>query len=108
MQLLIIVKDEESGLNRIEYPDGDVLNCNGKKQVAIDYTIEYGVEYIFKIISNNGNVTEKRIYEEKTGTFLYNCGDQCEELTGGWIATKDTSPYISANTEDYDYMELKS
>ena len=65
IQILITIKDEENGLNKIEYPDGDILNCNGKKQIGIDYIIECGVEYVFKITSNNGYVKEVKIYEEK-------------------------------------------
>ncbi len=63
MQLSITIKDEENGLNKIKYPNGDVLNCNGENQIGIDYIIECGVEYTFEITSNNGYVKEVKIYE---------------------------------------------
>ena len=64
IQLVITIKDEENGIDKIEYPNGEILYCNGKKEIAIDYTIENEVEYIFKITSQNGYVKEIPIYEE--------------------------------------------
>ena len=82
IQILIIINGE-MGLNKIEFPDGDILNCNGKNNIGIDYIIEIDIEYIFKIISSNGEEKVERIqiknsdisyvnfYKEKTGAGIY-------------------------------------
>lgn len=69
IQLFIIVKEEESGLNEIEYPDGDILNCNGRNYIGIDYTIDNIGEYKFNITSNNGDSKEVIIREEDIDLF---------------------------------------
>ena len=64
IQILLKIKDIENGLDKIEYPDGDILYCNGKKQIAIDYMIDLEEEYKFKITSNSGEEKEEIIYEK--------------------------------------------
>ena len=105
MQLLIIVKDEENGLSKVEYPEGDILNCNGKFQVAIDYVIENKVEYKFKITSNNGEEKEVLIYEENMEIF--------SELEKNGKTVDDLNEYgITISRSGYDqyggYNELHS
>lgn len=63
IQLVITIKDEENGIDKIEYPNGDKLDCNGEKEITINYTIENELEYIFKITSQNGYVKEIPICE---------------------------------------------
>lgn len=64
MAILITIKDEKNGISQIEYPDGDILQCNGRNEIAIDLEINSNEEYKFKITSNNGYVKEVLIYEE--------------------------------------------
>ena len=64
-QIIITIKDNKNGINKIEYPNGEILECNGKNEVGIDYTIEKEVEYKFKVISSNGYEKEIIIYEEE-------------------------------------------
>lgn len=68
LKLVIKIKDEKNGIDMVQYPDGEILKCNEKNQIGIDYTIEYGVEYIFKITSNNNYEKVVSIYEEKPNT----------------------------------------
>lgn len=68
-QLLLVVRDEENGLDKIEYDNGDILKCNGKNQVGIDYTIEDEMKYMYKVISNNGYEKEIPINGERLDIF---------------------------------------
>ena len=90
IQILIKIKDEEIALNKIEYPNGDILNCNGKNQIGIDYTIEIGIEYIFKIISVNGEEKESRIKIEDTDIAYVNF---YKEITGAGTYDTDIVSY---------------
>lgn len=62
IKILIKVSDNKTGIKRIKYPDGYVLECNGKNEVAIDYTIQLEKEYKFLIESESGEKDEKKIY----------------------------------------------
>ena len=64
LQVSVIITDSENGLKTIEYDDGHIQNANGANSVARDCTIQLGVEYKVKIVSNSG--------EEKTETILIN------------------------------------
>lgn len=113
MQILITIKDNKNGLKEIEYPDGDILKCEEKSQIAIDYTIEYEVEYIFKITSKNGYIKEVAIKEDNK-LYLYKEGNEYEEITGGWEigdTGNSTNPDFGSATknveEGYKERELK-
>ena len=61
-QILIKVRDTENGLNKIQCPNGNVIECYGTKQEkAIDYTIQIGTEYKFKIISSSGTEQDETV-----------------------------------------------
>ena len=64
LQVSVIITDSENGLKTIEYDDGHIQNANGANSVAKDCTIQLGVEYKVKIVSNSG--------EEKIETILIN------------------------------------
>ena len=53
-KILIKVTDE-NGIETIQFPDGDILNCNGKKEIGIDYEVDEGVDYIFIAKNSKGN-----------------------------------------------------
>ncbi len=61
LKILIIVTDEENGIEEIEYPDGNKLYCNGKKKVTIDYIITTDDTYTFKYKSTTGKIETKNI-----------------------------------------------
>ena len=64
-QILIKVRDSENGINKIECSNGNIIECFGTKQEkSIDYTIEVGMEYNFKIISTSGKEREETILIE--------------------------------------------
>ena len=84
MQILITVIDEKNGIDKIEYPNGDILQCNGKNKIAIDYTIEIGMEYVFKIKSNNGYVKEMLIYEKEKLENVYEIGQYVKYEANGY------------------------
>ena len=71
-KVLIKITDEKNGIDQVVYPNEDILFCRGKKVVSIDYVVEIGVEYKFKIISKNG--------EEKEGIIKID-----NETWDGWI-----------------------
>ena len=65
IQILIKVKDSENGIDKIECSNGNIIECFGTKQEkSIDYTIEVGIEYNFKIISTSGKEREETILIE--------------------------------------------
>lgn len=57
------------GISKIEYPNGNVVDTKGKKQVYYDYTLEKNTEYVFKIDLSNGI--------EKYETIEINDNDLC-------------------------------
>ena len=61
-QILIKVRDTENGLNKIQCPNGNTIECYGTKQEkAIDYTVQIGTEYKFKIISSSGTEQDETV-----------------------------------------------
>ena len=81
------------------------MNCNGKNQIAIDYTIEKDVEYKFNIISNNGYVKEEVIYESNPAmVYLYNQGDKYVT----WRASRWSDEKVSIDIDNYDYFDIIS
>lgn len=60
IKILIIAKNEK-GIKSIKYPGGDVLKCNGKKQVGIDYEVTKNGIYKFNIIDIENKEIEKDI-----------------------------------------------
>ena len=65
IQILIKVKDSENGIDKIECSNGNIIECFGTKQEkSIDYTIEVGTEYIYKVISTSGKEREETILIE--------------------------------------------
>ena len=62
VQILIKVSDTENGLNKIQCPNGNIIECYGAKQEkAIDYTVQIGTEYKFKIISSSGTEQDETV-----------------------------------------------
>lgn len=59
--LLLKITDTESGISKIELPDGDKLICNGREQVGLDYIIEDYGTYTFISESINGEKIEKTL-----------------------------------------------
>ena len=58
----IKVSDTENGLSKIKCANGNVIECYGTKQEkAIDYTIQIGTEYKFKIISSSGTEQDETV-----------------------------------------------
>ncbi len=62
VQILIKVSDTENGLSKIKCANGNVIECYGTKQEkGIDYTVQIGTEYKFKIISSSGTEQEETV-----------------------------------------------
>ena len=62
VEILIKVSDTENGLNKIQCPNGNIIECYGTKQEkAIDYTVQIGTEYKFKIISSSGTEQDETV-----------------------------------------------
>ncbi len=56
-KILIEVKDENIGIDIIKLPNGDTIECRGKRVVGIDYEVQEKTDYIF--IARNMEGTEK-------------------------------------------------
>ena len=65
LEVSVTLTDNENGIQSIEYDDGHIQQGNGLKSIARDCTIQLGIEYKIKIISQNGNITEKTILLEE-------------------------------------------
>lgn len=54
-KILVIFQDDINGIDRIEYPNNEnILNCNGKHTVAIEYSITKDNSYEFKMYTTQG------------------------------------------------------
>lgn len=62
-KILIKVTSVE-GIEQIEFPDGDILYCNNKMQVGIDYDIVGDTEYNFKIKEVGKEKVTETVYWE--------------------------------------------
>ena len=58
---VLVTANSNNGLEYIEYPDGRIINGNGKSKIEIDYLVKKGENYTFKIKENNENIKEKKI-----------------------------------------------
>ncbi len=64
-KILITITNPE-GIDSIEYPNGEqILNCNGKKKVAIDYDTEDMKDYKFKIHLSTENEKDELLHFER-------------------------------------------
>jgi hypothetical protein len=59
--ILITFSDYENGISKVETPDGQVIETNGKNVVAIDYVAEFAKTYLFKMYDQNGELYQKNI-----------------------------------------------
>ena len=64
IKILLTIANRESGLQQIEFPDGNIIYCNGNEEVAKDYEVQLGVEYKVKITSRDGQIKEETILIE--------------------------------------------
>ena len=48
LKILILIKNQE-GIKTIQFPNGDILYCNNRKTVGIDYEVEKNKQYNFII-----------------------------------------------------------
>lgn len=104
LQVLVTVADNENGIKTVEYDDGHIQNANGAKRLSRDCTIQLGVEYKVKIISNSG--------EEKTETILIN--EYYQKITKNLgeginidniaVKTEYKKPYQATITTENDYI----
>ena len=71
-QITVLVKitDNLYGVNEVHLPDGTIIYCNHKEEVAFDYPIDdINKEYVFSYI--NGNNDEKIFKKLYYGIFKY-------------------------------------
>lgn len=54
---ILITISRENGIDKIEYPDGFIVNGRGRNTIAIDFEVESQKEYTFKTTDSNGNET---------------------------------------------------
>ena len=86
-KILITVTSVE-GIETIQFPDGDILNCNNKKIVGIDYEVEDRQSYDF-VIKQEGK-------EEKTETIYW----EIPRIKGEYILNNGIYVY-KPNLEGY-------
>lgn len=54
-----LIFSRTNGINKIKYPTGFEITCNGRIKVSIDFDVEPNKEYIFKLIDSTGKETEE-------------------------------------------------
>jgi len=54
---ILVTISRENGIDKIEYPNGFVVNGRGKNKIGINFEVESEKEYTFKTIDSNGNET---------------------------------------------------
>lgn len=81
------------------YKNGSVVS--GATSSTYTFTpTEIGTTTLYCKVSNAaGTVTSRTATIKATGVYLYNAGDECTEITGGWITAKRTHR-SGANTYD--------
>lgn len=60
--ILTKFRDDEDGIKKIEFlNDNNIIKCNGKKKVAVDYKVEKDNKYIIKMEKVNGEEITKEL-----------------------------------------------
>ncbi len=54
-----LIFSRANGINKIKYPTGFEITCNGRKKVSIDFEVDPNQEYIFKLVDSTGKETEE-------------------------------------------------
>ena len=86
INILITIEDEEHGICEVVKPDGVVITSDNKTKIAIDYKVEEGKEYLFKITNGAGKIKNAviKLDEGWNRVYLFKDGNEYEELTGGF------------------------
>ena len=111
LKVAIHIQDKENGIDKIEFPDGGIIECFGRKEYARDnYEVEIGVEYKVKITSKSGETKEETILIDIDRIYLYKEGEEYEEITGGWYTDYcgGNNPNIGSATKENTYIDVKS
>lgn len=58
---ILVYINDENGIEYVETPDGNIINGNGKTQLAIDYKVDRDSEYSFKIKKKNSSLETRNI-----------------------------------------------
>ena len=104
VNILITITDTENGLQQVEFPDGTILYCNGEEQLAKDYEVQLGVEYIVKITSKNGQVKEETILiNDYYHTITKNLGEGIS-IDNAAIKAAYNKPYKATITAGTEYI----
>ncbi len=60
IQILAKVETED-GIRQIETPDGNIIYCNGKNVMYVDYNVKKDENYVFRTTKGNGEISEDTI-----------------------------------------------
>ena len=106
VKIIIHVQDEENGLNKIEFPDQDVIivTSNKKEEKGIDYQVEIGKENKIKITSESGEEKEETILiEDYWYKITKNLGEKIE-IDNQAIKAAYNKQYQATLTTGDDYI----
>lgn len=104
------------GIETILYPNGNKdISCNGKKTIAIDYSVNKNGTYIFKIIDKNGKETEKEIVIQKIDkinpkeftTTIEDITIDGFKIVANTEDGDETSESVKSGIEKYEYFVKK-
>lgn len=98
-KILIKVSDKSNGINTIQYPNGDIKNCDGQKELEIEYEVEEGIDYVF--IAKNTNGIEKR----EVVNFTKPAKPVITDINGGYLTLTLTGAEGSEIEISYDERE---
>lgn len=106
LKLLICLQHNEIGINKIEFPNKDILITNGtKEKIAKDYDIQIGDIYKINITLENGEIKEKVINIENFHVekmYLLENGKDNTDITGGW----EGIPYYGRETGTLTFSDV--
>lgn len=102
------------GIKQIEYPNGMIIYCNGKKSVAIDYKVEANKTYEFKItdIENNTKieefVTPMVHIEISKNDIVVDMEQMKEQINSGLNENLIATNFIKIGIGEQNYVDSKS
>lgn len=103
IQLLIRIQDKEKTLRKIELPNGAKIECFGKTEYGLDYTVKFGEENKIKMISQDGTEQEETILIEN---YYHNITKNLAEgisIDNKAIKAANNQPYTAKITADENY-----
>ena len=104
VKIKIIVINDEKALKQIEMPDGNIINCNGENEKELEYTVTLEQEYIIKITSEDGRISNEKIKIDSIPCDIITDFADGVEMSNKSIVTDYGKPYENTITTTGNYV----